>query len=362
MQEVRALDASSGNIESSRIVSDKWSAKSLENDCNETGNDQSSGNESNTSRNASSRSGNECSERSNSGNDTGINPSYDTEPMAEEFDAEPVTLAMMALTEVEQDDWSIEFDAEHMHFGQDGLGDFLLEKKMVTIAFTAISGRLLRSGGGILEFLSGWCWRMVNWLIHKACDRNGEVIRNFLRTRDGDLDTRIDDYPSYYDNDKKIHIDCAHNLKFSCMIGFEFTHVNFFPLLYVNVMSKKFHNSIMKDKMVYKGDNVVGALMNVPIFVGTFSVVTHFAVLEDMDAYCDEGMGEVIVGEPLLREVGIKASWFDGMITIYNGDAEVSEKDERDLALIPKVKEDLNVRKEIDELVEVFTSLEVLES
>ncbi|GJT30251.1 hypothetical protein Tco_0910526 [Tanacetum coccineum] len=33
-------------------------------------------------------------------------------------------IAMMALTGVEQDDWSIEFDAEHMHFGQDGLGDF----------------------------------------------------------------------------------------------------------------------------------------------------------------------------------------------------------------------------------------------
>ncbi|GJT77445.1 hypothetical protein Tco_1044170 [Tanacetum coccineum] len=31
---------------------------------------------------------------------------------------------MMALTGVEQDDWSIEFDAEHMHFGQDGLDDF----------------------------------------------------------------------------------------------------------------------------------------------------------------------------------------------------------------------------------------------
>ncbi|GJU74282.1 hypothetical protein Tco_1265687 [Tanacetum coccineum] len=82
----------------------------------------------------------------------------------------------------------------------------------------------------------------------------GEVIEEF-RTRDKDLDTGIDDYPSYCDDDKKIHIDCAHNLKFSCMIGFEFTHVNFFPLLYVNVMSKKFHNSIMKDKMVYKGDN-----------------------------------------------------------------------------------------------------------
>ncbi|GJR92979.1 hypothetical protein Tco_0265153 [Tanacetum coccineum] len=63
----------------------------------------------------------------------------------------------------------------------------------------------------------------------------------------------------------------------------------------------------MKDKMVYKGDNVVGALMNVPIFVGTCSFVTDFAVLEDMDAYRDEGMGDVIIGKLFLRDVGIKA-------------------------------------------------------
>ncbi|GKC54199.1 hypothetical protein Tco_1076944 [Tanacetum coccineum] len=115
----------------------------------------------------------------------------------------------------------------------------------------------------------------------------GKVIEEF-RTRDDELDTGIDDYPSYCDYDKKIHIDRAHNLKFSCMIGFDFTHVNFFPLLYVNMMSKNFHNSIMKDNMAYKGNNVIGALMNVPIFVRSFSVVTDFAVLEDMDAYRDE--------------------------------------------------------------------------
>nr|GEU69312.1 hypothetical protein [Tanacetum cinerariifolium] len=115
----------------------------------------------------------------------------------------------------------------------------------------------------------------------------GEVIEEF-RTRNEDLDTGIKDYPSYCDSDKKIHIDCAHNLKFSCMIGFEFTHANFFPLFYVNVMSKKFYNSIMKDNMVYKWNNVVGALMNAPIFVGTFSVVTDFLVLENMEDYHDE--------------------------------------------------------------------------
>nr|GEZ59840.1 hypothetical protein [Tanacetum cinerariifolium] len=151
----------------------------------------------------------------------------------------------------------------------------------------------------------------------------GEVIEEF-RTRSDDLDTGIYDYPSYSYNDKKIHIDYAHNLKFLCMIRFEFTHSNFFPLVYVNVMSREFHNSIMKNKMVYKGNNIVGALINLRIFVGTFYVMTDFAILEDMDAYCDKEMGDVIFGEPFLRDVGIKIRRFHGMIAIYNGNDEVT--------------------------------------
>ncbi|GKB50205.1 putative ribonuclease H-like domain-containing protein [Tanacetum coccineum] len=85
-----------------------------------------------------------------------------------------------------------------------------------------------------------------------------------------------------------------------------------------------FHNSIMKDKMVYKGDNVVGSLLDMPIFVGTFSVMTDFAVLEDMDAYSDEGIGDVIFGEIFLREVGIKTKRFEGIITLYKSDDEVT--------------------------------------
>ncbi|GJU62979.1 DNA/RNA polymerases superfamily protein [Tanacetum coccineum] len=62
---------------------------------------------------------------------------------------------------------------------------------------------------------------------------------------------------------------------------------------------KEIAKNVLADKMVYKGDNVIGTLMNVPIFVGTFFVVTDFVVMEDMDAYHDEGMGDVIVGEPI---------------------------------------------------------------
>ncbi|GJV32050.1 hypothetical protein Tco_1392450 [Tanacetum coccineum] len=86
--------------------------------------------------------------------------------------------------------------------------------------------------------------------------KEGEVIEEF-RTRDEDLDIGIDDYPTYYDNDKKIHID----------------------------------------------------------------------FLEDIDAYRDEGIGDIIIGEPFFREVRIKVKRFKRVITLYNGDDEISEKD-----------------------------------
>nr|GEV24314.1 hypothetical protein [Tanacetum cinerariifolium] len=80
----------------------------------------------------------------------------------------------------------------------------------------------------------------------------------------------------------------------------------------------KDRNDARMDKLEYKRNNVVGALMNIPIFVGTLSILADFAILEDMDAYRNEGMGDVIFGELFLREVGINAKRFNGMITIYN--------------------------------------------
>ncbi|GKA11856.1 hypothetical protein Tco_0691402 [Tanacetum coccineum] len=154
--------------------------------------------------------------------------------------------------------------------------------------------------------------------------KEGEVIEEFRAKNDARLVSEIFRYPSDCDHDKKIRIDGAHNLKFSCMIGFEFLYANFFPILYINVMSKKFYNSIRKDKLEYKGNNVVEALMNIPISVGTFSILTDFALLEDMDAYRDEGIDDVNFGEPFLREVRINARRFEGMITIHNGNEEVT--------------------------------------
>ncbi|GKC92846.1 hypothetical protein Tco_1158288 [Tanacetum coccineum] len=148
-----------------------------------------------------------------------------------------------------------------------------------------------------------------------------EPMIDIIKTRYNEI---FDEYPSFCDFDQKIHIDCAYNLRFSRMIGFEHVNPIFFPLLSVNMMSREFYNSIMKDKVEYKGKNVVGALINVPIFIGNFSVVTHFAVMENMDGYRDQDIGDVIFGEPFCKASYVEARRFDGLITIHNGNDNVT--------------------------------------
>ncbi|GKC66192.1 mitochondrial proton/calcium exchanger protein-like protein isoform X1, partial [Tanacetum coccineum] len=87
---------------------------------------------------------------------------------------------------------------------------------------------------------------------------------------------------------------------------------------------EEFYNSIIKDKVEYKGKNVVRAFMNVPIFVEKFSVVTHFVVVENMDGYRDQDMRDIILGEQLCKASCVEARRFDGLIIIHNGSDNVT--------------------------------------
>ncbi|GJS58244.1 gag-pol polyprotein [Tanacetum coccineum] len=87
---------------------------------------------------------------------------------------------------------------------------------------------------------------------------------------------------------------------------------------------EEFYNSTIRDKVELKGKNVVGAFMNVPIFVVNFSVVTHFVVMENMDGYRDQDMGDIILGEPFCKASCVEAKRFDGLITIHNGSDNVT--------------------------------------
>nr|GEV07634.1 homeodomain-like protein [Tanacetum cinerariifolium] len=158
----------------------------------------------------------------------------------------------------------------------------------------------------------------------------GEVIdtpiKELVKTRHDDdkITNGIKDYPSFSNPVRKIHVNDAYNLRFFCMIGYEHVDINFFHLLSINIMSKRFYNSIIKDKLEFKGKSIVEAFMNAPIFVGTFSVVIDFVVIEDMDHYRDEEMGDVIVGKPFCEVLCVETKKFDGMITIHDDDVSVT--------------------------------------
>ncbi|GJR87264.1 putative reverse transcriptase domain-containing protein [Tanacetum coccineum] len=52
--------------------------------------------------------------------------------------------------------------------------------------------------------------------------------------------------------------------------------------------------------------------------------IDDYPILENMDAYRDEGIGDVIFGEPFLREADIKAKRFERRIPLYKVDDEVN--------------------------------------
>nr|GEY92910.1 hypothetical protein [Tanacetum cinerariifolium] len=104
----------------------------------------------------------------------------------------------------------------------------------------------------------------------------------------------IKDYPSFSNPDRKIHVNDAYNLRFFFMI----------------------------DKLEFKGKSVVGAFKNAPIFVGTFSVVTDFVVIEDMDHYRDEEMGDVIVGKPFCEVLASFSSLGSGVLSNFESSAD----------------------------------------
>ncbi|GKA69744.1 putative reverse transcriptase domain-containing protein [Tanacetum coccineum] len=115
----------------------------------------------------------------------------------------------------------------------------------------------------------------------------GEVIEEF-KTRDDELDTGIDDYPSYCDHVLENMEDYRDEGMGDVIFGEPF-------LREVGIKARRFEG-----------------------------MITLYKVLENMDAYRDEGMGYVIIGEPFLREVGIKAKRFEGIITLYKNDDEAT--------------------------------------
>ncbi|GJR20966.1 hypothetical protein Tco_0969493 [Tanacetum coccineum] len=81
----------------------------------------------------------------------------------------------------------------------------------------------------------------------------------------------------------------SYKMKFSCVIGYKYVNANLLPSLPINLMSKSFYYSIIKDKD--EGKSHAGTLIDIPVFVGSFSIFTGFTIIDDDDMTKDVVLG-----------------------------------------------------------------------
>ncbi|GJS68608.1 hypothetical protein Tco_0683173 [Tanacetum coccineum] len=89
----------------------------------------------------------------------------------------------------------------------------------------------------------------------------------------------------------------CYKMKFSCMIRYKHVIVDSLPTLSINMMTKHFYNSIIKDKCDHEGKNLAGTLIDLPIFVGNSSIISGNSIINDMDI-----ISGVVLGIPFCKK------------------------------------------------------------
>ncbi|GKD48985.1 hypothetical protein Tco_1277961 [Tanacetum coccineum] len=71
------------------------------------------------------------------------------------------------------------------------------------------------------------------------------------------------------------------------VIGYKNVNADFIPSFSINLITKIFYYSLNKDKDSHKGKNPAETLIDIPIFVGKFSILAGFIIIDDKDVIRD---------------------------------------------------------------------------
>ncbi|GJU55616.1 ribonuclease H-like domain-containing protein [Tanacetum coccineum] len=81
----------------------------------------------------------------------------------------------------------------------------------------------------------------------------------------------------------------SYKMIFSCVIGYKYVIADLLPSLPINLMSKSFYYSIIRDKDERKIH--AGTLIDIPIFLGSFSIILGFTIIDNDDMIKDVVLG-----------------------------------------------------------------------
>ncbi|GJR67321.1 hypothetical protein Tco_0013386 [Tanacetum coccineum] len=105
------------------------------------------------------------------------------------------------------------------------------------------------------------------------------------------------------------------NLAFECMIGFRKFTAYLDPFLPMNIISRKAYNKIMVDRLEGTRKNLVAIIRDVYVFVGSFTYITDFVMLEDIGEFIMSEMAEVLMGRPFRKITKLKYDIVKGLVS-----------------------------------------------
>ncbi|GKB71969.1 hypothetical protein Tco_0933381 [Tanacetum coccineum] len=96
------------------------------------------------------------------------------------------------------------------------------------------------------------------------------------------------------------------DLAFEYMIGFRKFTAYLDPFLPMNIILREAYNTIMVDRLEGTRKNLVAIVRDVYVFVGSFTYITDFVVLEDIGEFIMSDMAEVLMGRPFRKITKLK--------------------------------------------------------
>ncbi|GJR74816.1 hypothetical protein Tco_0087181 [Tanacetum coccineum] len=130
-----------------------------------------------------------------------------------------------------------------------------------------------------------------------------------------------EEFKHIYKNVEKLRRDKAINsfdgddLAFPCMIGFRKSVAYFDPFLLMNIITRKAYNTIMVEGLESTGKNLVAVVRDVYVFIGSFTYIRDFVVLEDIGEFIQINKVEVVMGKPFRKITKLRYDCAKGLMS-----------------------------------------------
>ncbi|GJX67689.1 hypothetical protein Tco_0303416 [Tanacetum coccineum] len=105
------------------------------------------------------------------------------------------------------------------------------------------------------------------------------------------------------------------DLAFQCVIRFRKFVAYFDPFLPMNIITRKAYNTKMVERLENTGKNLVVVVREVYVFVGSFTYITDFVVLEDIGEFIQINKAKVVMGKPFRKITKLEYDCAKGLMS-----------------------------------------------